>query len=1005
MSSSRRIRILTSALLVLSVSLITAPTLAREVAPAPEGGGPGETVFAADNIASLGSRTVVPPTVFPAKEDGSDMRTLALASSTVGLATQLRGDDLGGDDVIILQELGSTDVSMDIASNGDIYVAVGIEPDGYEYHIKVFRSQDGGASFALWGLLDATNDDDYKEPCLDVVEGAVSACFVAFTFWHYPNSSEIRMVQSPLDTPNAVWGPQVTVMANPGVSYRTAQFDTDVESYDTFYIYVVAEGRDDTGVDIWFARSTNRAASFESAYRIAELLYDDREYRFPDISYGYGGFLHAAWDFRSRDGSFDSAVRVRRAASFADHGLSDWGSSTSVTSTSDGYDDESPLIQAGRASNDGVVVYRRFIDNWVVGTKAHRTTDAGATWSGAASIPEGPAYGGDLKEHPENGNWYILGLKDEDPALYTAHVSDLTSWSPPQFFNDIDYTPGMWRHPDIAFNPAKGNRIAVAWTTYVTGSGHKGLFDAEWFSDAGYPNMEPGFPLGLWAAPVSPPALAEIDGGGDLEIVFGDALNQIQVIRSDGSSPPGWPVDVGVPLSDGPVAIGDLNGDGVPTIVVGGTDGKAYAFDPSGHLLPGWPSAITPPGHDCYVSIGALGGTEPRTVVCAANHYVTFRNQSGNAPPGAVGWTISASDEFRAPVAIGDIDDDGVAEIVAGIGGKVVAVPMFVTSLEFTTTLPSALSDAVTLGDLDLDGDLEILCPAANGVLYALDHTGAPLGGNFPFSTGASYPLTSAALAQCLGTTAPEIAFGEQRWTVHMLSFDGLEVAGYPVHTGYGWNLWGAPILGRVDGSSSDLLVGARDKNCWAWNNLGALIGGWPEDAGGFVQQSPAMADIDMDGSVEVVFVSDTQLLVIDINQPEATANRTWPMYGHDPQRTGCSDCPEHLPPASTPDEEIHGSVSAVRLEQPWPNPARGDLAFEFAIPSRAVASLDILDLTGRRICTIHREETEPGLKIIHWPAAGRGGVPLANGQYLARLTVEGPGIRETRIRKFTLLR
>ena len=47
------------------------------------------------------------------------------------------------------------------------------------------------------------------------------------------------------------------------------------------------------------------------------------------------------------------------------------------------------------------------------------------------------------------------------------------------------------------------------------------FFDAEWRADPGYPVLEPGFPVTLDAKPLSPPALADLNGDGDLEVILG----------------------------------------------------------------------------------------------------------------------------------------------------------------------------------------------------------------------------------------------------------------------------------------------------------------------------------------------------------------------------------------------------------------------------------------------------------------------------------------------------
>ncbi len=980
---------------------------AREVVPAPANGGLGETVYPPDNE-PLGTPGTVP--VFRGDRD------LEAAPPMPPGAKAFDPDTIGGDDVLVMQDNCVRHVSMDIAANGDIYVAVeqlvGCGHPGCS--IQVYRSTDAGNTFQHWGALEGGGSGyDYIYPHLQVVEGDVSGCFLVVSA-RTPDTGgrwQIWLGWSPLGGGAASFSDPAIVMADPGIDFVRPRFDTDVSSYADFYVYVVAQGQEvsgATGHDIWFARSTNQGASFESRYMLATLAVAGRNYWLPDIAYGYGGRLHTSWHFSSEDGSFDASVRYRRASNWANSGLSSWDNWVSMTPTNDGWDDVTTRIEAGRASDQVMLAYRRWDVSYPsnASTTVRASSDAGSTWPATGQIAVGSWNWGQVIEDPDTGVWYMMGTHSGyRPLLYTANAADLTSWSYAGNFADISYPLGYYHAPDFALNPAKGNRPAVAWN--VSGMSPSSIcFDAAWRSDPGYPNLKPGFPLGIWAAPRSAPALVDVDGDGDLEIVFADGLNKIQVIDHDGSSPQGWPVDVGTPLSNGPVAIGDLDGDGQMTLVVGTADGRVFAYDKTGALLPGWPAVLPGSSQPVYVSIGALGGPFPRTVVACSGNLVHFRSHLGTTPPGAPFWNLGVAHAFTTPAAIGDIDDDGVAEVVCGLGPYVAAMEMRGTAYELHLNLGNHLSDAVTLGDLDLDGDLEIICPTIDGVLHVRHHNGAVVSG-FPFNTGTTYNLTSAAIAQCLGTWEPEIAFGRQDWTVHLLHHNGTQANGYPQHTGSGWWLYGAPIIGRVDGTSADVVVGARDKQCWAWNNFGALIEGWPKSAGSYVRVSPAMGDLDRDGSVEVVFLTDTQLLVMDINNTQTEAFRTWPMYGHDPRRTGCSDCPEDVVTAVDPgDDETDGAaLTRVRFAPPTPNPVQGTTTFAFAVPVRAAVSLDIFDLRGRRVATVYREETEPGGKTIAWHGRGQGGEPLASGHYLARLRVRGPGIDQLLTRKVTILR
>ena len=957
---------------------------ARDVVPAPVDGGVGPTVLPEDNLPPYGRGP------FRRPEDAESVPAAGKAGS--------RSDDIGGDDIDLAPGLVSSYTSLDIDSSGRIYAAVSTNNGTDPTRIEVLISQDGGMSFETWGTI----EDAYTyctDPDLKVVEGAHSGCYVV-----YQKGVDIELVSSPLGGASAAFGTPVAVFDVAGTAFSHPRFDTDSSQYSDFYIYVVANAYDDDGYSsIRFARSTDQGANFETPYKLAELLVDDRAYTAPDISYGYGGHLHVVWHFVSLDESFDASIRYRRGSNCAGAGLGDWEYWRTMTSTSDGLEDKYPIVHAAQFGNEVMIAYSRFPGSTtqVEDARVFVSDDAGVSFGSSVYVADDVVMFGDIAEDSDADVWHIVGKQPFSIGTWQVPASDLTDWGAPLLCNDDRPGGIVFRRPDVALDPAHGDRPAWVWHMFDALDEFTTWFDAEWRADPGWPNLEPGFPIGLWAPPLSPPALVDVDGDPELEIVFSDELNRIQVVNPDGSSVPGWPVDVGVGLSDGPVAVGDLDGDGEPALVVGGSDGNAYAYDPDGNLLPGWPASVTPPGHDVYVSIGALGGPYPRTVVCAGYNYITLRSHHGDAPPNTAGWSVG-SDTHIAPACIGDIDGDGVAEVVAAVGSSVIAFERGAHTLEFGKVLPAVVSDALTLADLDLDGDLEILCPTMAGVLHVLDHAGNSVGGNFPYDTGNADALTSVAVAQFRDTVLPDLAFGHRNWTVYALLDDGTDVGGYPVSTTPYWFVHGAPVIGPVNGSPSDVLIGDRGERAWAWTNVGYQLGGWPLDVTGMVNVSPAIADIDLDGSVEAVLLTDAVLVVADLNaRPTTDPARTWPMYGYDPRRTGCADCAEDLATAVDP---IDG-ITRVSFAGATPNPVSGATSFAFAVPRHAAVDLEIVDLRGRRVYTVFREEMEAGERIVGWNGTDASGRPVASGQYFARLRARGPGFDEALTRKLVVVR
>jgi hypothetical protein len=108
-----------------------------------------------------------------------------------------------------------------------------------------------------------------------------------------------------------------------------------------------------------------------------------------------------------------------------------------------------------------------------------------------------------------------------------------------------------------------------------------------------------GFPRTVTShsASVSPtPALADFDGDNRLEIVVGSNEYQptdskVYVYRFDGSLYPGWPQTSFTDSESSPI-VADMDGDGHPDIVFGGQDGVLRGWKRDGTDLAGFPLSV-----------------------------------------------------------------------------------------------------------------------------------------------------------------------------------------------------------------------------------------------------------------------------------------------------------------------------------------------------------------------------------------------------------------------------
>jgi hypothetical protein len=277
------------------------------------------------------------------------------------------------------------------------------------------------------------------------------------------------------------------------------------------------------------------------------------------------------------------------------------------------------------------------------------------------------------------------------------------------------------------------------------------------------PTLLPGYPVYMGASGEAPPKLADLDGDGKREIVIPDTNGMVHAYRADGTELPGFPFALeptfglhpqsaafktGGVSSDvrtttaGSVAIGDVNGDGRPEIVVLTGSGSAHVIDATGHELPGWPvfldrtlTKMTDPDHQLVSSftgapaLADLDKNGKLEIIAAAGDgriYVWKADGSNYGPfpivlasnPTARNWRLVGSP------AVGDVDHDGVIDIVEGTmspndGGELHVVnsmtghdipgyPIQVQSIKILPYVAEGLPEAPALADIDHDGKLEI---------------------------------------------------------------------------------------------------------------------------------------------------------------------------------------------------------------------------------------------------------------------------------------------------------
>jgi len=236
------------------------------------------------------------------------------------------------------------------------------------------------------------------------------------------------------------------------------------------------------------------------------------------------------------------------------------------------------------------------------------------------------------------------------------------------------------------------------------------------------------------------------------------------------------------------------------------------------------------------------------------------------------GWPINTGGwpaVISSSPAIGDIDDDGDLEVLIGAGNKVYAwhhngVP--VSGWPITVTGSVASTPAIADVDQTFSG-LEVVVTTSEAWVYVFRNNGQTAAGSWPVQVSTTWGMRSSpAVGDIDGDNEIEIVVvGQENISkfvygkVYALNHDGTGVGyNWPAQMGCIWQNAAAecaPALGDID-NDNEIEIVTQDKwRTYVWDYMGNPEGGWQGglDGGNLGDCSPALCDLDNDGDLEIV--------------------------------------------------------------------------------------------------------------------------------------------------------
>jgi len=418
----------------------------------------------------------------------------------------------------------------------------------------------------------------------------------------------------------------------------------------------------------------------------------------------------------------------------------------------------------------------------------------------------------------------------------------------------------------------------------------------------------PGWPVDTNGSLTSAIYIADVDDDGQPELVYGDRSFGSQtdwwlyVKKMDGSDAPGWPQNR--KGSEAPKGIFDSDNDGKLEIV--STYSGLYMLDSTGTELWYHPyngpifQSLYLPG---YVSVDDIDndGNQEIVVTCVMGGAVFVFDAQGNVRPG---WPVTGLGGMLVSASLGDIDGDGLKEIIVSSDKIYCFKPDSTSCGGFPYTADNGSLTKPILIDYNGDGHPEIIfgTTGPHWGIYAIDYAGNLI---------SPYPLDKNSMLQ--GSVGDIYRNGN-----YELIYGWLSLRGYDLMTAtqlpdfpftdpsglFGFSSKAPNLCDLSDDPGIEIASGAYsggfvyDGKLFAFNTNGQVLSGFPSSLlfHRGLTTGCAVNDLDGDGDIEICCGSENLEFTVprsstiycwDSPHPYNLDNIDWAMDGFDLGHTG----------------------------------------------------------------------------------------------------------------------
>jgi hypothetical protein len=379
----------------------------------------------------------------------------------------------------------------------------------------------------------------------------------------------------------------------------------------------------------------------------------------------------------------------------------------------------------------------------------------------------------------------------------------------------------------------------------------------------------------------SSPALADLNGDGNLEVLIGSDDGKLYCLNAAGK--PIWSFRTGAAIESSP-AVADIDGDGKLEVITKSGDSHVYCISATGALK--WSYS------------GKTGRSSPAIADINGDGKLEILVASGEGPSGHSLYCLDASGRFQwsypigsflgtvwSSPAVADVNGDGKMEVVVGDCDNITYCVDANGNLKWSYKTGWWVESSPSFADLDGDGKLEVVFGSTDGKVYCLSGTG-----DLKWYQAFGVPVDSSPIIVDLDMDGEPEVLVDVHWSypydVYCLSNTGAVKWKFSTMVQQS-----SPTVADVDGDQKlEVVIGSYDNELYILDSGGNLKWSYPiPDA---VLSSPAIADLNSDGKLEIVFgCFDDNVYCLSVSSaPLNPGVYTWPSIGFrgDLWHTGC---------------------------------------------------------------------------------------------------------------------